>query len=80
MAPLDRHLSSSSIASSASTASATSTGTADSDALPHARSASEVQTRKRPSPAQLNALQSAFDDKPYLSRDERVALAGETGM
>jgi hypothetical protein len=75
MPPLGRHLSASSIGSSASSVSATSAASDSS-----ARTEPDVQTRRRPTPTQLNVLQGAFEEKPYLSREERVALAEETGM
>jgi hypothetical protein len=71
MPALARHSSSSSILSMVTTASS---DTAVSD------SSGEALTRKRPSPAQLDALQTTFEDKPYLTRGERVALAEATGM
>jgi hypothetical protein len=73
MPALGRHPSSSSILSMATTAS---TDTAVSDSA----STGEVHTRKRPTPAQLDALQTVFDDKPYLTRGERIALADSIGM
>jgi hypothetical protein len=71
MPPLGRHSSSLSVLSMASTDTAVS----DTNSF-----TSEVQTRRRPTPTQLDALQTTFDEKPYLTRGERIALAESISM
>jgi hypothetical protein len=72
MPPLARHSSHTSVLSARSTGSASSAPDADlMDALP---------ARRRPTPDQLDALETRFGAHQYLGRQERIDLALAIGM